>query len=168
MSKKSKGKKKGYSTGQGARPKDRHIAAVQAEADRYRAMTPVGIRRVFASFPELEDLIDSCAWLVAMVDPTTSRSTGTIGRTSDTDNVGAMLAAGDRVQWYRGHKDFISGELAKLNRQIADKIKPTDHDRYKPPKPRCWRRGCPRYSHHQPYDAEVCQGCGQPFGGGSS
>lgn len=145
------------------RPADQgHINALQAEIDRLEAMTTVGQRRVFASFPELEYLFECCAWLISIVDPTAGRTYGTIGRTSidATNNVDAMLAAGDRVEWFVGKQQWLNDELKLLNENLAGKIEATEHDRYKATPPVCITSGCEVKGLPQAFDSRFCRQCG--------
>lgn len=163
--KRIKTKRGQHTTSSKPNPRQKHINAIQAEKDRLEALTPTGLRRVYASFPELEDLIDRCAWLVSVTDPTAGRSLEP-SRGGDNDRV---LEAGQRVAWFRGHQSYVQDELASLNKRLADKIEANDHDRYKPEAPRCWRRGCtdesgnPTRGRRQSLENEVCQWCGEPF-----
>lgn len=140
---------------------DQHAAALQAEIQRLTAQTPYGLRRIKASFPEVAELLDYCWWLIDMVDPTAGRSMGPIAR-------GVMKAedpddAARRVAWYTSHRRWLKTELEGIVRQLRDRLDPTEYDRYRLPKPQCWKRGCRLYGRFQKLDATVCEACQQPF-----
>ena len=140
---------------------DQHVAALQAEIQRLTAQTPHGLRRIKASFPEVADLLDYCWWLIDMVDPTAGRSMGPIAR-------GVIKAeypddAARRVAWYMKHRRWLKAELEGIVRQLRDRLDPTEYDRYRLPKPQCWRRSCRLYGRHQKPENQVCEGCGEPF-----
>lgn len=140
---------------------DQHVAALQAEIQRLTAQTPYGLRRIKASFPEVAELLDYCWWLIDMVDPTAGRSMGPIAR-------GVMKAedpddAARRVAWYASHRRWLKTELEGIVRQLRDRLDPTEYDRYRLPKPQCWRRSCRLYGRHQKPENQVCEGCGEPF-----
>lgn len=156
-----------------ATPKDRHVAAIQQEADRLRDLTPVGTRRIGASFQSYRRLTNLLGWLVDAVDPTAAGGVDTqrVLVTQSPTNSDGIHQAARAVDGFVRIKDWIDTELTSITRQLEDKIEAGDFDRWKPEPQRCFKnhptiRGekCPMYARHQAWDLETCSGCERPFG----
>lgn len=148
-----------------ATPREQHIAAIQADKARLEALTPVGTRRIVASFPAVEELLDLLGWLVDATDPTAAIGVDTqrvIVTQSPSDDDGIERAA-SAVARFVGIQHSTNRALEDVVRVLRDKVEANDHDRWKPTPNQCWVRSCPKRGLRQAWDQPTCAGCGRSF-----
>lgn len=144
-----------------ATPREQHIAAIQADKARLEALTPVGTRRIVASFPAVEELLDLLGWLVDATDPTAAIGVDTqrvIVTQSPSDDDGIERAA-SAVSRFVGIQRWANNELYDVTRQLRDKVKANEYDRSKPLSPVCVNPGCQVVGIPQGYDQVTCRKC---------
>lgn len=151
-------------------PEEKHVAAIQAELDKVRNMTPVGLNRIVASFPELRDLINNLGDLVEAADPTAGRHLDPdqpyISRDSSGDGIVAFgdiatHRAGISTYRFRKEQDRVRKRLGNLAYTVSVALGGGDGIHYE--KPRCKRTNCPEHGIRQPMGTTECLGCGRAF-----
>lgn len=161
---------------------DKHIAAIQAEKERLENLTPVGIKRIIATFPELRDVIDALGWMVAAMDPTSARVIDPDSPQVTTDSksdgivvVGkgkdqlATLRAGAATHRYRKTQPWARNKLRHVARELHTALD-GQREETKAEAPRCQKKDpqtgekCKLFGKRQAFGQERCRGCNQAFG----
>lgn len=152
--------------------KDRHIAAIQRERQRIENMTPVGLRRIVASFPEVEDLLNQLGDLIEAGDPTAGRhldpNSAHVTKDSGSDGIVAYgeiatHRAGLSTHRFRQAQDQFRKDIGHLAYRVGVAMGGGDGEIHHE-KPRCQRNNCPEYGRRQPMGTTECLGCGRAFG----
>jgi hypothetical protein len=152
-------------------PHEKHIAAIHRARERAENMTPVGLRRIMASFPELEDLINQLGDLVVATDPTAGKlidpDSAYVTRDQNHDGIVAFgniatHRAGVSTHQFRQHQERFRRDLGHLAYRVGVAMGGGDgaihHE-----KPRCQRANCPEFGRRQPVGTTECLGCGRAF-----
>jgi hypothetical protein len=150
---------------------EKHIQAIHRARIRAENMTPVGIQRIIASFPELEDLLNQLGDLIEATDPTAGKlidpDSTYVTRDNGHDGIVAFEniathRAGLSTHRFRQHQERFRRDLGHLAYQIGVSMGGGDGQIHHE-KPRCQKNNCPEYGRRQPMGTTECLGCGKPF-----
>lgn len=147
----------------------RHVRALQQAITDRGHLTPIGLRRIIASMPELRDLIVAAGELVVLADPGASREITPIGRSRGSSN--GVVVLGDRATLRDGVSTVAARDRVVVARRkvrtvarAVGELAGARGDDVMPDPPRCQNGDCELVDQPQGYAVEVCRGCGTPIG----
>ena len=141
----------------------RNINAKNQEIDLLRALTPAGLKTLFAQYQHLEDLLRGLIKIADLADPLQGINYDT-EKVTTADTTHPIEGQGTRADRLRMKR--IGDEISRLAHQVRNELRPRDG---KPTGegltggPQCWKRSCEGRGLKQSWDHDVCGYCGEPF-----
>lgn len=140
----------------------RTLNAKNQEMDRLRAMTPAGLKTLFAQYENLEPLLKLLVKVADLADPLTSvpLDSEKVTTADDTYPIEGRGTEVDRRRMKRvGH--WVSELARRVEREMRPRERPDGSSLTGGPQ--CWRRQCEGRGLKQSWDHDVCGYCGEPF-----
>lgn len=141
------------------------VHAKNKEIDRLHAMTPAGLKTLFAQYENLEQLLKLLVKVADLADPSKGIAYDT-EKVTTADNKASYPIEGQGTQRDRERLKDVGGWVSELARRVERELRPRE------PRPegtsltggpQCWKRKCEGRGLKQSWDNDVCGYCGEPF-----
>jgi hypothetical protein len=137
------------------------VNAKNKEIERLHAMTPAGLKTLFAQYRHLEDLLTVLIKVADLADPIQGIAYDT-DKVTTADDTYPIEGQGTRAD--RQRMSWAGQEISKLTHRIEVSVKPKgEHSEGLTGGPQCWRRQCEGRGLKQSWDNDACGYCGDPF-----